>query len=181
MQKARSALSAKTNCERGQGAVEYLLIIGAVLLIALMVISILGYFPATAGETVASQSQLYWRGQAKPFSAIDTAYKNQSVCNGTNGTTGVVIAMKNNEKYTLTLSGVFFNDVQHAVCPYENDTGTVAFMPGQEIIVGAVLPIGSPICANRTTDSPKFDIIYSSPYIQNRIQTGAVKLHILCR
>lgn len=163
----------------GQGAVEYLLIVGVVLIIALMVISVLGFFPATAGESVASQSQLYWRGQASPFAVIDNLYQNSSVCNGS-GVTGVVIAMKNTDKYTLTLTTVFFNNANYTVCGYGNSTGSVDFTPGQERIIGVSLPTNTTVCSGRSSDSVELDFRYNSPYLTGKIQSGSVNLHIPC-
>ncbi len=51
---------------RGQGATEYLVILGAVLLVALVVVSLLGWFPALGGSTKEQQSKAYWSG-ASPF------------------------------------------------------------------------------------------------------------------
>jgi len=51
---------------RGQGATEYLVILGAVLLVALVIIALLGWFPSLGGSTRESQSKSYW-SSASPF------------------------------------------------------------------------------------------------------------------
>ena len=165
---------------RAQGAVEYLVIIGVVLVIALMVISLLGYFPATAGDAAIGQSQLYWRGQATPFTIIDAAYSSASVCAG-GDVTGVELMVKNNEKYTLTLNSVYFREGKYDICAKDNATGTVAFQPGQEILIGVSLP-NSTVCNNsRKSDSIKTDLRYDSPYISDKLQSGSTNLYVSCK
>ena len=57
---------------RGQGATEYLVILGAVLLVALVIVSLLGWFPSLGGATKEQQSKAYWTS-ASPFAI--TTYK----------------------------------------------------------------------------------------------------------
>jgi len=58
--------------KRGQGATEYLVILGAVLLVALVIVSLLGWFPSLGGATKEQQSKAYWTGTS-PFAI--TTYK----------------------------------------------------------------------------------------------------------
>jgi hypothetical protein len=53
---------------RGQGATEYLVLLAAVLIIALVSLALLGFFPGMASDAKISQSSSYWRSEAKPFS-----------------------------------------------------------------------------------------------------------------
>jgi hypothetical protein len=166
---------------RAQGSVEYLIIIGVVLVIALMVISLLGFFPATAGDAAIGQSQLYWRGQAKPFTIIDSAYSNTSVCTGGGvNDRGVKLMMKNNEKYSLTLTRVYFRNNAQSICAVGNATGDVLFAPGQEIFVGAALPNATVCNGSRKSDSVKVDLRYDSPYISDKLQSGSTNLYVAC-
>lgn len=56
---------------RGQGATEYLVLLAAVLIIALVSLALLGFFPGMAGDAKISQSASYWRSEAKPFAILD--------------------------------------------------------------------------------------------------------------
>jgi hypothetical protein len=58
---------------RGQGATEYLVLLAAVLIIALVSLALLGFFPGMAGDAKISQSNSYWRSEAKPFSILEHA------------------------------------------------------------------------------------------------------------
>lgn len=173
-------MAAMAASARGQGSVEYLLIIGVVLIIALMVISVLSFFPSTAGESVASQSQLYWRGQAKPFSVIDAAFSSDGLCGAETPDGGIIMVVKNTDKYNLTLRSVYLDNEQYDVCGLHNATSSLEFTPGQERVIGVELDGTSGFCSDRSSRSVKLDLLYNSPYIESRVQTGAVNLHIPC-
>ncbi|MCX6769969.1 MAG: hypothetical protein NT051_04805 [Candidatus Micrarchaeota archaeon] len=57
----------ESNCDstagtlRAQGATEYLMLLATVLIIALVSIALLGFFPATSSDTAMTQSQIYWK------------------------------------------------------------------------------------------------------------------------
>ncbi|MCM8830636.1 MAG: class III signal peptide-containing protein, partial [Candidatus Omnitrophica bacterium] len=54
--------------KKGQGATEYLVLLAVVLIVALVAIALLNFFPALASDAKINQSDTYWRGQASPFS-----------------------------------------------------------------------------------------------------------------
>jgi hypothetical protein len=56
---------------RGQGATEYLVLLAVVLIVALVSVALLGFFPGMASDARITQSQSYWRGQARPFAILD--------------------------------------------------------------------------------------------------------------
>lgn len=58
------------NTRIGQGATEYLVLLAVVLIIALVGIALLGFFPGTATDAQAAESQLYWSG-ASPISIVE--------------------------------------------------------------------------------------------------------------
>ena len=46
---------------KGQGATEYLVLLAVVLIIALVSIALLGFFPSLAIDARITQASLYWR------------------------------------------------------------------------------------------------------------------------
>ena len=58
---------------RGQGATEYLVLLAVVLIVALVSVALLGFFPGMASDARITQSQSYWRGQAQPFAIQDAS------------------------------------------------------------------------------------------------------------
>jgi len=63
---------------KGQGATEYLVILGAVLLVALVIVSLLGWFPSLGGATKEQQSKAYWTGTS-PFAISTSKVTNTSI------------------------------------------------------------------------------------------------------
>jgi len=57
---------------RAQGATEYLVLLAVVLIVALVSVALLGFFPGMASDAQITQSQAYWQS-ASPISIIETA------------------------------------------------------------------------------------------------------------
>jgi hypothetical protein len=60
---------------RGQGATEYLILLAVVLIVALVSVALLGFFPGLSADAQLTQSQAYWKS-AYPLSVIEVdAYR----------------------------------------------------------------------------------------------------------
>lgn len=57
---------------RGQGATEYLVLLAVVLVIALVGVALLGFFPGTANDAQIAESQIYWQS-ANPIAIIEAS------------------------------------------------------------------------------------------------------------
>jgi hypothetical protein len=57
-----------------QGATEYLVLLAVVLIVALVSIALLGFFPGLSSDANITQGQAYWSGQAAPFKIKDFTY-----------------------------------------------------------------------------------------------------------
>lgn len=55
---------------RAQGATEYLVLLAVVLIIALVGIALLGFFPGTASDAQVSESRIYWQS-ASPIAIVE--------------------------------------------------------------------------------------------------------------
>ncbi|MGB9635567.1 MAG: class III signal peptide-containing protein [Candidatus Micrarchaeia archaeon] len=84
--------------KRGQGSTEYLVLLAVALIVALVAIALLGWFPGVSSDTRESQSRTYW-SSAQPFSI--TEYK-------VNGTT-VQLTLLNTKSKKMTLTNVSFD------------------------------------------------------------------------
>jgi uncharacterized protein (UPF0333 family) len=58
---------------KGQGSTEYLVLLAMVLVVAMVAIALLGFFPGLSGDTKKAQSDTYWRGNARPIAIIDSS------------------------------------------------------------------------------------------------------------
>ena len=96
---------------KGQGATEYLVLLAVVLIIALVSISLLGFFPGLASDAKITQSTTYWRGEARPLSIIDSSF---GAANGN----GSVVITNNDASGTIVITSASFQGVS------TNATGT---------------------------------------------------------
>ena len=102
---------------KGQGATEYLAILAMVLIVALVVILLLGFFPGLAGPARETQSSSYWSG-AQPFSITSFAVND----------TNVSLLLANRLAEELTLLEVRFDN-------YSINSTNVTFRAGEEKVV----------------------------------------------
>jgi len=58
----------------GQGATEYLVLLAVVLIVALVSVALLGFFPGMASDAQITQSQMYWKS-ATPISITESVVK----------------------------------------------------------------------------------------------------------
>jgi len=56
---------------KAQGATEYLVLLAVVLIVALVSVALLGFFPGMASETRVTESQAYWQG-AQPIAIVES-------------------------------------------------------------------------------------------------------------
>ena len=57
-------------CRKGQGATEYLVLLAVVLIVALVSVALLGFFPSMASDAQITQSQMYWQS-ASPIAITE--------------------------------------------------------------------------------------------------------------
>lgn len=65
--------------KKGQGATEYLVLLAVVLIVAMVAISLLGFFPGITTDAQIGQSKAYWSGTARPISIMETAQSNGAI------------------------------------------------------------------------------------------------------
>ena len=61
---------------KGQGATEYLVLLAVVLIVALVSVALIGFFPGMASDAQRTQSETYWRS-ASPIAITEMAAKTQ--------------------------------------------------------------------------------------------------------
>jgi len=83
---------------RGQAATEYLIILAVVVIIALIVVGVLGAFPAISGSVTRQQSEAYWQNAEM---GILSNYR-------ISGSTAEV-TVKNNKGFAVQLTGIAFD------------------------------------------------------------------------
>jgi hypothetical protein len=82
---------------KGQGATEYLVLLAVVLVIALVSIALLGFFPGISTDAKITQSQTYWKS-ARPFAIQEASI--------TTGGVAVLILQNMEASGSLTVTGI---------------------------------------------------------------------------
>ena len=85
--------------KQGQGATEYLVLLAVVLIVALVSVALLGFFPGMASDTQMTQSQTYWQS-ASPIAVIESSAYFES------GTAVPYIRIRNTGAYQIIITKV---------------------------------------------------------------------------
>ena len=86
---------------RGQGATEYLVLLAVVLIVALVSVALLGFFPGMAQDAQIAQSQMYWQS-ASPIAIIESG----AVAYRSDGAIYPYLRVKNNGAYPIRIIGI---------------------------------------------------------------------------
>jgi hypothetical protein len=101
----------------GQGATEYLVLLAVVLIVALVSVALLGFFPGMASDAQMTQSQTYWRG-ASPIAIVESASAFRF-----DGEPRVYLLLRNTGAYPIRITGVIGNDGLVARQIWRDDCG----------------------------------------------------------
>lgn len=146
---------------RGQGATEYLMVFGAVLLIALVAVVMMGFFPALSADAQIAASSQYWRNEAEPFAIVE-----HTISTGGNGS---VLIQNADGRRKLTLINVTIGNGSNAsartLLPGETYVFTVPRM-GTGGSTGAIYEAWVNISYNDTNGVPSMQ--YGSKAIIGR-------------
>ena len=86
---------------RAQGATEYLVLLAVVLIVALVSVALLGFFPGMASDAQLTQSKAYW-SSASPISITEWGAR---MYNGDNKTY-VYFRVRNLGNYPILITGI---------------------------------------------------------------------------
>ncbi len=180
-------------CLRAQGATEYLVILAVVLMIGLLAISLLGFFPGTSGDISESESELYWKTLASPFRITERqSFGPATECVLPNTwTAGYKFVLINSGYDKISLIGVNINGVAKDFCKPGDMTSqtSIDFSPGKQRAVAVVTdsiptfpPPATPLTVCTPGQTVELDISfnYSTSYVDDKLQTGSKKLVFKC-
>ena len=130
------------------------------MIVALVSVALLGFFPGMASDARISQSQSYWRGQARPFSILEASLTS---------TTGTLVLqnVEANGPYTISASGLKVG------IPACTNASTFAFAAGET----KTIPVGA--CTNGTSGAVydlQVNITYTTPNGVTATQYGTKNL-----
>ena len=120
----------------GQGATEYLVLLAVVLIIALVGIVLLGFFPGTASDARIAQNQVYWKS-ASPIAIVEAGAKGFN--NNGNISEGY-IRLRNTGSYpiriTKMLGGSQYIDRVYTPAGNRLISDLYYLSPGEELSIG---------------------------------------------
>jgi len=136
---------------RAQGATEYLVLLAVVLIVALISVALLGFFPGMASDAQITQSQMYWQS-ATPIAITEGGAR---VYSGS-GNVYLYLRMKNNGAYPARITGLLGGDGAKitvfggGACGAPNPANISDYYylaPGEEKYFGWVAGFGT-LCSN---------------------------------
>ena len=89
----------------GQGATEYLVLLAVVLIVALVSVALLGFFPGMASDSQRQQSEMYWKS-ASPIAITEWAAR----VSGPSAVTYPYMMLKNNGAYQIRVTSIVGGD-----------------------------------------------------------------------
>jgi len=127
-----------------QGATEYLVLLAVVLIVALVSVALLGFFPGMASDSQITQSQMYWKS-ASPISIVESGSRYCASCTANY----VYMRMVNVGNYPIRITAVIGGDGGRAVefagynCgiapSFVNITNYFYMAPGEEKYFGGLV------------------------------------------
>jgi len=128
---------------KAQGATEYLVLLAVVLIVALVSVALLGFFPGTAADAKITQSETYWRS-ASPVAIPEWAARNYG---SYDGSTRIYLRLKNNGNYPIRVTALIDKDGNamrsywgnpNCSTPYStyNLSGVFYMAPGEALNLG---------------------------------------------
>jgi hypothetical protein len=141
---------------RAQGTTEYLIILAVVIVIALIVVSIMGWMPGMGATITEKQSSTYW-ASLSPLAITSYAVFSDG---------SIQFAVRNSSMQTQTLSAIYLND-ENAL-----KAGSVTIQPASTSTVYGYVTNSANRCTAGTTFTYNVKLKYGSQYLQNKSLIG---------
>ena len=128
---------------KAQGATEYLVLLAVVLIVALVSVALLGFFPGMASDAQETQSKMYW-SSASPISIVEVAARHLHNTAGSPEVNHTIIYLriKNNGPYQISITKILASGNSISVIntgnwgPTPSLSGRVVLSPGEEFYFG---------------------------------------------
>jgi len=141
---------------KAQGATEYLVLLAVVLIVALVSVALLGFFPGMASDAQMTQSKTYW-SSASPIAIVEASAEDSSADTGP-GFCAPYLKIRNTGAYPITITKILAGT--YSMDSYCHSSGGVVALissayymaPGEERFFGTSIMGGS----------TRFDYFYAS-------------------
>ena len=169
---------------KGQGATEYIVVLAIVLMVALVVVGLLGFFPSFSTNTQITEYDQYWSVQ-RPLAVLDAAQlatgntaQNATFSIRNQGTSSVSIT-----RFNVSLSPAGSAQVGIGT-PGNNSSFTLAPGDSTTIMVWNNTPVGGYLgdCGPSSGKYITYNvtIVYNQDPFTAKIETGSKPVAVLC-
>jgi len=124
---------------KAQGATEYLVLLAVVLIVALVSVALLGFFPGMASDSKEAQSKAYW-SSASPIAIVEWGARN--TMSGPAEFTVAFMRIKNTGNYPITITKILADGYSisqvwtGSYSPAANISDIYRLAPGEEMEIG---------------------------------------------
>ncbi len=127
---------------RAQGATEYLVLLAVVLIVALVSVALLGFFPGMASDAKLTQSKTYW-SSASPVAILEAGAR-FVYDSGSGNYTFTYFRIRNNGNYPITITKILAGNTSITYMwtggwyPEALLSSRVRMAPGEEFMFGNI-------------------------------------------
>jgi len=120
---------------QGQGATEYLILLAVVLIVSLVSVALLGFFPGMAQDSKLAQSKMYW-SSTTPIAVVEVVTRFESESYG--NYTMAYLRIRNNGNYPISVTKILAGNASISYAwtggwgPEVLLSGRVRLAPGEE-------------------------------------------------
>jgi hypothetical protein len=166
---ARNRSKRPSSTFQGQGATEYLVLLGVVMLIGLVAVSLLDFSKAGSSIGAPTQSEIYWRNAAHPIAITSV---------NVNGPGRVTMVVQNRKGQSITLNSIEVNS-QPVIPLLDGEPLPVTMPAGEESVITFIAP--SFECETAKTEfSEDIEFVYALESGLEQIQAGGEPLAATC-
>jgi len=153
-----------------------MVLLGAVLIVALAVVALLGISTSLSGDASITEAQLYWRS-VTPLSVLDAKNLDGWICSGTN-TYGYRLVVTNSDSDPVYITGIGINGVSKTFCTEgaANASSRIEVGTGKTVKIDV---LGSNCTLGSAVEFP-LAFTYSTPYLEGKREAGAKKFAFKC-
>ena len=166
-------------CHKGQGATEYLVLLAVVLIVAIVSVALLGFFPGMASDAQMTQSQTYWSGTARPFQVTEASSSVETMC-GIASSSGYTMVLQNSEADTLTITGLVVDNSSGFCVSGGTANAPVSIGPGERRTFSVITASFDSPCIEKQIVQLGLNITYRTALISGKVQSGTKKLMLRC-
>ncbi|MCX6769345.1 MAG: putative Ig domain-containing protein, partial [Candidatus Micrarchaeota archaeon] len=164
---------------KGQGAVEYLLILAVVLVIALAAITYVSSASSESARTNKMESQVYWGSVATPLKIQDAGAAYGTICQQPEKG-GYQFLLRNSEPYDISLSSISIDGVQRVFCVAGSPSGALQISARSQRFVAAITASGELPCKEGDLVYLNLGFGFNKSGVSGLSQEGSKPLVLIC-